>query len=120
MHHPSDGNLLTEVLRRAVVATRDPPTSNCRFFEIVVDVICNAEVHLFDYSHILWLGLVNLCNPQIETRQLAFGALQAMYTKVGGLRTMITYESAVRSPAMNVYLGAQQEIVEFLAGQVSQ
>ncbi|EED84948.1 predicted protein [Postia placenta Mad-698-R] len=100
LHTPSDGVLLDEALRRALVTTRQLETSNARFFEVVADVICNASgSHGFSFS------------------QIAFSILEVIHEQSGGIISLNQYEAAVCSSAPSAYLHAHRSITMVLAGE---
>jgi hypothetical protein len=103
-------------MRRAFVTTNDPANSNGRFFEIVANVICETETHVFSFSQIVCLCLSNLCHSVAEIRRHAFRALDAVHRRAGSLPLSLNpYEAGIQSMSPGTYLYAYRRITDVLA-----
>ncbi|CAL1709144.1 unnamed protein product [Somion occarium] len=116
VHATYDDVFAEEALRRAFVTTRDLSTSNARFFEVLSEVVCNAE-HGFNFSQVVCLGLSNLCHPLVEIRYRAFNMLETIHEQASGILSMVQYEAAVGSSAPSTYLHAHRLISDVLSGE---
>lgn len=106
-------------MRRSFVTSRDPATSNCRFFEVVADAICNGEFCQLTFGHVVCLGISNLCSPIGKIRRLALDILDAVHVKAGGTVSLSTFEAFITSSAASTYLDAQRQISEVLCEEHS-
>ena len=108
--------LVHETLRRSIIITEKLESANQRFFEVVADIVMN-ERHQLPFASIVCLGLTNLRHPSSATRCLAFGMLEAIHQKYGGLLTMSNFEPTVGSLASTTYIHAHRLVSDFLAGE---
>lgn len=114
-HKTGDVKFQGELLRRCFVTSLDPDTSNCRFFEVVAEVICSGESCQLSFGHVVCLGIANLCSPLVETRRLALAALDAVHEKSTGLSgDLFQFDCDVGSAAPNIYLEAQSSLIQHL------
>lgn len=104
-------------MRRSFVTSKEPDTSNTRFFEVVAHVLTNGECPKFTFGHIACLCLANLCSTLPETRRLALGAIDAAHLKRGGKMSLSQFEAGISSSASNVYLCSQMQLSTVLAQQ---
>ncbi|KAF8886530.1 cell morphogenesis N-terminal-domain-containing protein [Infundibulicybe gibba] len=112
-----DVTLIDESLRRAVVLSEGLDSNSGRFFDAIVDIICNSKYHNFQFAQVVCLGLSNLRHPLVETRRLAFNMLEAIHQQSSGLLSMSNFEAAVGSLAPSTYTHAHRLISDFLAGE---
>lgn len=111
-----DADFAEEALRRAFVTTRNMSTSNARFFDVLSDVVCNAE-HGFNFSQVVCLGLSNLCHPLSEIRYRAFSMLETAHEQASGIISIVQHEAAIASSAPSTYLHAHRLISDVLSGE---
>ena len=115
--HASDATLMDEALRRAYVNVREQDSSSSRFFEVVADIVCNAETHGFTFNQVVCLGLSNMCHSSQETRLYAFNMLETMHEQSAGLLSMSHFEGAVGSSSPSTYTHAHRQVSDCLAGE---
>ncbi|KAF9561441.1 hypothetical protein CPC08DRAFT_817717 [Agrocybe pediades] len=115
-HNDVNLELIYEMLRRAIVVTDKADSSNYRFFEVLVDVVCE-ERHHFTFAQIVGLGLTNLRHPSGIVRHRAFNMLESIHQQHSGLLTMSTFEALVGSMSSSTYNHAHRLIADFLAGE---
>ena len=115
--HTHDASLMDEALRRAYVTTREQDSSSLRFFEVVADVVCNAETHGFIFNQVVCLGLSNMCHSSQETRLYAFNMLETMHEQSAGILSMSHFEGAVGSSSPSTYTHAHRQVSNCLAGE---
>jgi hypothetical protein len=111
-----DAALSDEALRRAFVTTPELHTSSAHFFEVVADVVCNAD-HGFSFCQVVCLGLSNLCHPLFDIRRHAFNMLETIHEQSSGILSMAQFEATVGSLAPSTYLHAHSLVSDFLAGE---
>lgn len=115
--HANDATLMDEALRRAYVNVREQDPSSSRFFEVVADIVCNAETHGFTFNQVVCLGLSNMCHSSQETRLYAFNMLETMHEQSAGLLSMSHFEGAVGSSSPSTYTHAHRQVSDCLAGE---
>lgn len=108
---------MDEALRRAYVNVREQDSSSSRFFEVVADIVCNAETHGFTFNQVVCLGLSNMCHSSQETRLYAFNMLETMHEQSAGLLSMSHFEGAVGSSSPSTYTHAHRQVSDCLAGE---
>ena len=113
-HKGGNESFIDEVMRRSFITSKDSATSNCRFYEVVADVICTGESCQLSFGHIVCLGIVNLCSSISEMRRLSLNILDAVHTKAKGAANLSSFEAFVTSSAASTYLNAQRQISQEL------
>ncbi|KAA1476636.1 hypothetical protein DENSPDRAFT_933178 [Dentipellis sp. KUC8613] len=117
VHGERDSHLVTEALRRAFVTSKEFDTSNARFFEVVVDVICNSQGHGFHFNQIVCLGLFNLSHHLLPIRNLSLKILEVAHEQASGMLSLSQFEAAVGSSSPSTYLHAHRLVSDVLAGE---
>ncbi|KIY48463.1 hypothetical protein FISHEDRAFT_73659 [Fistulina hepatica ATCC 64428] len=116
-HRPVDPELLSDVLKRAVVPHKDTEGSHGRFLAVISDAVNSADDHGFAFAQLVCLGLANLCHASHSIRQTAFSILQSAHHQSSGLIPMSQIEPLVGSLASMTYVNAHKLVSHFLSGE---
>ncbi|KAG0694575.1 cell morphogenesis C-terminal-domain-containing protein [Suillus ampliporus] len=113
----ADKALLSEVLRRSFIDSKDSTSSSSTFFEVLCEVACTVDVGSYTFAQIICLGLTNLCHVDSGIRRKSLMLLEVMHEYSSGVLSFGEFESMTANPLSSVYLHAHRLVTERLSGE---
>ncbi|KAG0700602.1 cell morphogenesis N-terminal-domain-containing protein [Suillus ampliporus] len=94
----ADKALLSEVLRRSFIDSKDSTSSSSAFFEVLSEVACTVDVGSYTFAQIICLGLTNLCHVDSGIRRKSLMLLEVMHEYSSGVLSFGEFESMTANP----------------------
>lgn len=113
----ADRTLLSDVLRRSFIDSKDSSPSSSAFFEVLSEVVCSVDIGSFTFAQIICLGLTNLCHAESKIRQKSLTLLEVMHENSNGVLSFGEFQAMAASPLSSVYLHAHRLVSERLSGK---